>query len=121
MGGKAAIDENAALPADELVEQAAENAQEEAAVVPESEEKPVVSESETPAVSEEKAKPAKAGKGGLPFTVKDGRVTVFSKDRAGKKIIAKTGEIIVFDADGKASVREADALYLSKFGDVSFE
>lgn len=58
---------------------------------------------------------------GLPFEVRDGRVRVVSKQRAGKKITARTGEVISFDAEGKTTVRVDDALYLSKCPGISFE
>jgi hypothetical protein len=41
-----------------------------------------------------------------------GKVTVFSESRKGKTIIAVSGEPIVFDDEGKATVNEEDALYL---------
>ena len=75
-------------------------------------------ESESKAESEPAAEKSD---GGLPFTVKDGRATVISKARAGKKIIAKTGEVIEFGADGKASVRAEDAAYLAACGGFDFE
>lgn len=43
---------------------------------------------------------------------KDNLVTVVSKTRANKKIIAKTGEVIKFDKDGVAHVSIIDAMYL---------
>ena len=71
--------------------------------------------------SKAESEPAAEKAGGLPFTAKDGRATVVSKARAGKKIIAKTGEVIEFDAEGKASVRAEDALYLSAIAGFEFE
>lgn len=76
------------------------------------------------ASSESKAEAEPAAEksdGGLPFTAKDGRVAIASKARAGKKIIAKTGEVIEFDKDGKASVRAEDAAYLSAIAGFEFE
>ena len=97
MGGKAAkADESAALPADE--ERGNEPSESEAATGSNNAEK---------AASPKKAPPI------------DGRVGIVSKSRAGKKIIAKTGEVIEFDADGKASVRAEDAVYLA--GCAGFE
>ena len=74
-------------------------------------------ESESKAESEPAAE---KGDGGLPFTAKDGRVAIVSKARAGKKIVAKTGEVIEFGADGKASVRAEDAAYLSACAGFEF-
>jgi hypothetical protein len=42
----------------------------------------------------------------------DGEVSVFSEKRKGKTITAVTGKPIVFDADGRAKVSQADADYL---------
>ena len=64
---------------------------------------------------------AEKSDGGLPFTAKDGRVAIASKARAGKKIIAKTGDVIEFDKDGKASVRAEDAVYLAACAGFEFE
>ena len=64
---------------------------------------------------------AEKSDGGLPFTAKDGRVAIVSKARAGKKIIAKTGEVIEFGSDGKASVHAEDAAYLSAIAGFEFE
>ena len=73
------------------------------------------------AKAEEKTEAAAAEKAdGLPYAVKDGRATVVSKARAGKKIIARTGEVIEFGADGKASVRAEDAVYLSAIAGFDF-
>jgi hypothetical protein len=44
--------------------------------------------------------------------VSDKPVVVVSKKRAGKSIFAKTGELITFDGNGRATVSAIDALYL---------
>lgn len=41
-------------------------------------------------------------------------VTIVSKERAGKSIIATTGDIIAFDDKGIAQVKEEDAEYLKQ-------
>jgi hypothetical protein len=41
-----------------------------------------------------------------------GKAAVVSESRKGKTIIAVSGEPIVFDNEGKATVNEEDALYL---------
>ena len=97
MGGKAAKDENAALPSEK--EQGNESSESEAAA--------------SPAV-------AKKAAGGIATPI-SGRVAIVSKARAGKKIIAKTGEVIEFGADGKASVRAEDAVYLAACAGFEFE
>lgn len=104
MGGKAAkADESAALPADEV--QGNE-----------------LSESEAAASSgnAEKAASSENASGGIAPPI-DGRVAIVSKTRAGKKIIARTGEVIEFGADGKASVRAEDAVYLAACSGFEFE
>jgi hypothetical protein len=42
------------------------------------------------------------------------QVSVFSESRKGKTIFAASGQAIIFDNDGKATVNEIDALYLKK-------
>ena len=120
MGGKAAKAESAALPSDEA--QGDELSESEAAASSGNAEK-AAEAADKAAESGSKAEAATAEKsdGGLPYTVKDGRVAIASKARAGKKIIAKTGEIIEFDKDGKASVRAEDAAYLSAIAGFEFE
>ena len=98
MGGKAAKDENAALPSEE--EQGNESSESEAAAS---------FGNAKEAASPEKAPPI------------NGRVAIVSKARAGKKIIAKTGEVVEFDKDGKASVRAEDAVYLAACAGFEFE
>lgn len=49
----------------------------------------------------------------------NGKVSINSKSRAGKSIIATTGEIITFDKDGNAEVDVRDALYLKNINDFS--
>jgi hypothetical protein len=46
-----------------------------------------------------------------------GKVAVVSESRKGKTIIAVSGEPIVFDNKGKATVNEEDALYLKQCPD----
>ena len=109
----------------------ASSAQEEAQAADKAEEKTETATAEKAAETAEKSAEsgskaesepaAEKGDGGLPYTVKDGRATVVSKARAGKKIIAKTGEVIEFGSDGKASVRAEDAAYLSAIAGFEFE
>ena len=117
MGGKAAKAESAALPSDETQGDVANET--EKAASSETAAQASSASAEKAASSKDAETAEKAG--GLPYTVKDGRVAIASKARAGKKIIAKTGEIIEFDKDGKASVRAEDAAYLSAIAGFEFE
>lgn len=56
-----------------------------------------------------------------PFLIKDGKVLVVSKIRAGKSIIATTGKVVQFDTDGRAEVDIADALYLKNIAGFYFK
>jgi hypothetical protein len=47
-----------------------------------------------------------------PVPPAPGKVAVVSESRKGKTIFAVSGEPIVFDNEGKATVNEEDALYL---------
>ena len=58
---------------------------------------------------------------GLPFKVVDGIVSIVCEKRAGKTIVATTGEKIVFDKNGNADVLFDDALYFQHFTDVKFK
>ena len=58
---------------------------------------------EEPKKEEPKADPKPNTGGGIP---------VFSEKRKGKSIIGASGQVIVFDNEGRAKVNEIDALYL---------
>lgn len=58
---------------------------------------------------------------GLPFIVKDGKVSVLSERRAGKTVYAVSGTPIVFDAEGNATISVEDAMYLHKCPGFSFK
>lgn len=117
MGGKAAKTESAALPSDEAQGDVANETEKAASSEPAAQASRASAEKAASSKDAETAEKA----GGMPFTVKNGRVAVVSKARAGKKIIAKTGEPIEFGADGKANVRVEDALYLSACAGFEFE
>lgn len=51
----------------------------------------------------------------------NGRVKVESKKRAGKTVVAVSGEAITFDKDGLADVAEQDAIYLATIPGFNFK
>lgn len=81
---------------------------------------------ENKTLAEPKTEPAKVetkteNKSGLPFTVKDGLVTVVSVKRAGKSVIGSSGDVIKFDDKGIATVKLEDALHFQKIPDFEFK
>lgn len=81
---------------------------------------------ENTAFAEPKTEPAKVetkteNKSGLPFTVKDGLVTVVSVKRAGKSVIGSSGDVIKFDDKGVATVKLEDALHFQKIPGFEFK
>ena len=58
---------------------------------------------------------------GREIAAGDGMVTVCSKSRAGKRILARTGSVIELDGEGKARVSPEDAAYLAKCPGFSVE
>lgn len=86
-----------------------------------SKETSTVKENSTAETKQKEENTSKEKNNGMPFEIKDGLVTVISKTRAEKSITAKTGKVIQFDKDGKASVELEDALYLKECPGFEFK